>query len=165
MKSNKSNQALSPTKRALLALEKLNAKLDVHVRAKHEPIAIIGMGCRFPGADSPQAYWQLLREGRDAICEVPADRFAIDEYYDPDPDAPDKMWTRRAGWVDHLAEFDAHFFSISPKEARIIDPQHRLLLEVCWEALEDAALAPEQITKRTGVFIGIDTGDYLRGAC
>ncbi len=155
-------EQLSPSQRALLALKELRAKLETLERAKTEPIAIIGIGCRFPGsANTPQTYWQLLRAGRDAVSEVPPDRWKLSEYYDPDPDAPGKMYTRSGGFIDHIDKFDPRFFGISPREAASMDPQQRLLLEVCWEALEHANIIPGKLTgSLTGVFLGISTSDY-----
>ena len=154
-------KSLSPVKRALRALEQMQAKLDKIEYARREPIAIIGVGCRFPRASSPEAFWELLRDGVDAVSEVPADRWDIDAYYDPDPEMPGKMYTRRGGFLDQSPTlFDAEFFGISPREAASMDPQQRLLLEVSWEALENAALAPQLLTSRTGVFIGISNCDY-----
>jgi acyl transferase domain-containing protein/acyl carrier protein len=128
-----------------------------------EPIAIIGIGCQFPGAHGPEAFWQLLREGVDAITEVPAERFNLHAFYDPDPATPGKMNTRWGGFLDQVDQFDPHFFGISPREAQRMDPQQRLLLEVTWEALEDAGQAAERLTgTHTGVFIGISTNDYGR---
>lgn len=122
-----------------------------------EPIAIIGMSCRFPGgANTPEAFWQLLRDGRDAITEVPAERWNVDAYYDPDPNAPGKMYTRYGGFLQDISKFDAHFFGISPREALRMDPQQRLLAEVAWEALEHAGQAGEGLAgSSTGVFIGM----------
>ncbi len=126
-------------------------------------IAIVGIGCRMPGANSPQAFWKLLSEGVDAITEVPAQRFKVDAYYDADPASPGKINTRWGGFIDNVDRFDSHFFGISPREAARMDPQQRLLLEVTWEALEDAGAVPEQLTgTRTGVFIGISNNDYGR---
>jgi acyl transferase domain-containing protein/acyl carrier protein len=120
-----------------------------------EPIAIIGIGCRFPGADGPDAYWRLLSQGIDAISEVPADRWSLEAFYDPDPAKSGKVITRWGGFVDRIDSFDAGFFRFSPREAARIDPQQRLLLEVAWEALEDAGQAPERLAgSRTGVFVG-----------
>jgi acyl transferase domain-containing protein/acyl carrier protein len=128
-----------------------------------EPIAIIGIGCRFPGASSPQAFWQLMREGVDAITEVPAERFSLPSFYDPDPAAPGKMNTRWGGFLQQVDRFDAPFFGISPREAARMDPQQRLLLEVAWEALQDAGQVAERLAAtRTGVFIGISNNDYGR---
>ncbi|MGV9249503.1 type I polyketide synthase, partial [Streptomyces sp. NPDC003710] len=125
-----------------------------------EPVAIVGMGCRFPGAESPEAYWRLLAEGRDAITEVPADRWDVDAYYDPDPDAPGRMSTRHGGFLDGLTGFDAALFGISAREAASVDPQQRLLLEVSWEAFENAGMPVKSLPARTGVFVGISNVDY-----
>jgi acyl transferase domain-containing protein/acyl carrier protein len=136
---------------------------DQKREATTEPVGIIGIGCRFPGAHGPEAFWQLLREGVDAIREVPAERFNLHAFYDPDPATPGKMNTRWGGFLDQVDQFDPHFFGISPREALRMDPQQRLLLEVTWEALEDAGQAPERLTgTHTGVFIGISTNDYGR---
>ncbi len=129
---------------------------------KKEPIAIIGIGCRFPGdANSPDAFWKLLRDGVDAITEVPADRWNLDAFYDPDPTEPGKTYTRWGGFIKQIDQFDARFFKISAREAARIDPQHRLLLEVAWEALEDAGQVQESLTGTdTGVFVGLMCHDY-----
>ncbi len=126
-----------------------------------EPIAIIGLSCRFPGADNPEAFWQLLRDGRSVIREVPADRWDLAEFYDNDPSAAGRMYTRWGGFLDHLDRFDAAFFGISAREAERIDPQQRLLLELCWEALEDAGHVPARLKgTRTGVFIAFCIPEY-----
>lgn len=127
-----------------------------------EPIAIVGMGCRFPGgANNPGAFWQLLCEGVDAIGEVPPNRWNADRFHHINPAAPGRMVTRWGGFVENVDAFDAAFFGIAPREAARIDPQHRWLAEVTWEAIEDAGLPPEQLSgSRTGVFIGIATNDY-----
>jgi acyl transferase domain-containing protein/acyl carrier protein len=153
---------LSAEKQALLALRKLRARVDELERARSEPIAIVGIGCRFPGGvNGPDEYWRLLREGTDAISEVPSDRWDIDEFYDPDPDAPGKMYTRHGGFIAEPDRFDPHFFGISPREAVSIDPQHRLILEVSWEALEHAGQNPDRLHgESVGVFVGISTSDY-----
>jgi myxalamid-type polyketide synthase MxaE and MxaD len=131
--------------------------------ANGEAIAIIGIGCRFPGAKDARAFWNLLRDGVDAIREVPADRFDLHEFFDPDPSAPGKMVTRWGGFIEQVDQFDAHFFGISPREAARMDPQQRLLLEVAWEALEDAGQARERLAGTpAGVFIGISNNDYGR---
>ena len=131
--------------------------------AKNEPIAIIGIGCRFPGANDPGAFWQLLRDGVDTIREVPADRFDQHAFYDPDPAAPGKMNTRWGGFLGQVDQFDPHFFGISPREALRMDPQQRILLEVTWEALQDAGQIVERLAgTQVGVFIGIATNDYGR---
>jgi microcystin synthetase protein McyG len=157
-------QELAPLKQAVLALKQVREELDELRLAHREPIAIVGMGCRFPGGgDNPAAYWQALRAGVDGIVEVPPDRWPIDAYYDPDPDAPGKMYTRHGGFIRDVDRFDAAFFRINPREASRIDPQQRLLLEVSWEALEDAGHAPDRLVRSdTGVFVGLMTTDYLR---
>ena len=132
-------------------------------QANNEPIAIIGLGCRFPGANDPAAFWRLLHDGVDAIREVPADRFDQHAFYDPDPTAPGKMNTRWGGFLEEVDRFDTNFFGISPREALRMDPQQRLLLEVTWEALQDAGQVPERLAgTQTGVFIGVATNDYGR---
>ena len=126
-----------------------------------EPIAIIGIGCRFPGATGPEGFWRLLREGREAISEVPADRFNLDSVYDPRPGVPGKIYSRWGGFLEQVDQFDPYFFGIAPREAASMDPQHRLLLEVAWEGLEDAGQVPEQLAgQRVGVFVGMCTNDY-----
>src|SRR6476646_1183747 len=110
--------------------------------AAAEPIAVVGIGCRFPGGViGPDEYWSLLAGGRDAITEVPADRWDADEYYDPDPLVPGRMPSKWGGFISDVAGFDAEFFGISPREAEAMDPQQRVLLEVAWEALEHAGMA------------------------
>jgi acyl transferase domain-containing protein/protein-L-isoaspartate O-methyltransferase len=153
---------LPPKRLALLALE-LQEQLERERRARSEPIAVVGMACRFPGgSNSPDEFWQLLAEGRDAVVEVPADRWPIDELYDPDPDASGKIATRWGGYLDDVKRFDASFFSISPREARAMDPQQRILLETCWRAFEDAGIPPRRYYgEKAGVFIGICNNDYL----
>ena len=124
--------------------------------------AIVGYAARFPGAADADEFWQVLREGRDAVSEVPKDRWDIDEFFDPDPDAPGKVVTRRAGFVDDVTGFDAPFFGMSAREVRLMDPQHRLLLEMAWRAVEHSGTAPTALANtNTGVFIGLSTHDYL----
>ena len=146
----------------LEALNKMQAKLTAAELSKNEPIAIVGMGCRFPGdADNPEMFWQRLLSGYDAIREVPADRWDIDEFYDPDPETPGKIYTRYGGFLSRIDEFDPQFFGITPREAESIDPQQRLILEVGWQALENAGQSPDKLRKsQTGVFIGIGSSDY-----
>jgi 1-acyl-sn-glycerol-3-phosphate acyltransferase len=126
------------------------------------PVAIVGIGCRFPGgADSPASFWQLLRDGVDAIAEAPPERLDLDRLYDPDPAKPGKLYMRRGGFVDGVDLFDASFFGISAREASHIDPQHRFLLELTQEALDDAGIPADRVAgTRTGVFVGVSTHDY-----
>ena len=151
-------------KGALLKIDALQTKLKICETEKTEAIAIVGMGCRFPGgADSPEAFWQLLNDGRDAITEVPPERCDINAYYDADADAPGKMNTRYGGFIKHVEAFDPGFFGISPREAVSMDPQQRLLLEVAWEALEHANIPPHSLYgTAAGVFIGIIGQDYAQ---
>ena len=155
---------LSPLKRAFRALEEANARIaDLEAR-RPEPLAIVGIGCRFPGgADGPEGYWSLLSEGRDAVTEVPADRWDVDAHYSSDPATPDKMSVKRAAFLERVDEFDAAFFGISPREAQYVDPQQRLLLEVAWEALEHAGIPPHSLSgSDTGVFTGMCKCDYAK---
>ncbi len=120
------------------------------------------MSCRFPQAPNPQAFWELLRNGVDAITEVPSDRWDVDAFHSENPD-PGKITTRFGGFLDNVDLFDPAFFGISPREAARMDPQQRLLLEVSWEALENAFIPPQSLAgTRTGVFIGISSYDYSR---
>lgn len=159
-----SQPELSPVKRALQEVREMRAKLAAMEQARREPIAIIGMACRYPGGvNSPDDYWKLLSSGVDAITEIPKDRWNIDSFYDPDPDAAGKILTRFGGFIDQFDQFDPQFFGISPREAEGMDPQHRLLLEVAWEALEHAGQAPDKLTgSSTGVFTGISVSDYYQ---
>ncbi|PRQ04164.1 Erythronolide synthase, modules 1 and 2 [Enhygromyxa salina] len=131
-----------------------------------EAIAIVGMACRFPGgANDLDSFWQGLRTGADATSEPPAERWDHDRFYDADPAAPGKTYGRRSGFLRGLdvADFDAAFFKISPAEAAALDPQHRLVLELGWEALEHGGQAPDRLLgSATGVFLGIATADYAQ---
>ncbi len=152
---------LSATKRALLALKQLQAKLTEADYAQREPIAVVGMGCRWPGAANPAEFWQLLQNQQDAITPVPADRWDLSKFYDPDPNIPAKMPHQEGGFLPDLLDFDASFFRIAPREANSLDPQQRLLLEVSWEALEQGGFAADQLLgSQTGVFMGISSIDY-----
>ncbi|HVM13413.1 MAG TPA: amino acid adenylation domain-containing protein [Egibacteraceae bacterium] len=125
-------------------------------------VAIVGIGCRLPGrVSTPDAFWDLLCGGVDAISEVPPERFDVDAVFDSDPSAPGKIYSRWGGFVDDVDRFDADFFGIAPREAKRMDPQHRILLEVAWEALEDGGQVPARLSgTSTGVFVGISTHDY-----
>jgi acyl transferase domain-containing protein/acyl carrier protein len=166
MSSTPENQnELSQLKQALAALKKARTRLDAIETSQKEPIAIIGMSCRFPGgANSPDEFWRLLESGTDAISQVPSDRWNIDELYDSDPAAPGRMNSRWAGFIDQIDQFDANFFGIAPREAAQMDPQQRLVLEVAWEALEDAGLTKTDLAgSQTGVYVGVHSHstDYV----
>ena len=126
-----------------------------------EPVAIVGMGCKFPGAAGLEEFWALLRDGVDAISEIPRERWDVWALYDPLPGTTARMSTRWGGFLPGVDRFDPHFFGISPREAAAMDPQQRLLLEVAWEALENAGQPPDKLAgSRTGVFVGIGGFDY-----
>jgi acyl transferase domain-containing protein/SAM-dependent methyltransferase/acyl carrier protein len=126
-----------------------------------DPIAIVGAAGRFPGADSLDKFWNLLASGRDAVTEIPDDRWTKDFYFHPDPAERGKAYTWAAGVIDDIDQFDAGFFGISPREADQIDPQQRLLLELTWRALEDAGIPASKIAgSDCGVYIGASSGDY-----
>jgi acyl transferase domain-containing protein/acyl carrier protein len=135
---------------------------DVVPNHQTEPIAIIGIGCRFPGgANDPAQFWRLLHDGVDAISDVPEDRWHVRAFYDPEPGKPGKTYIRQGGFISGIDQFDAPFFGMSPREATRADPQQRILMEVAYQAIEDAGIAPERIAgTNTGVFIGIATLDY-----
>ncbi len=127
-----------------------------------EPVAVVGIGCRFPGdAAGPDSFWDLLIEGRNAISRIPADRWDADAFYHPDPLTPGRMTTKWGGFVPDIAGFDAEFFGITPREAAAMDPQQRMLLEVAWEALENAGIPPDSLSgSRTGVMMGVYFNEY-----
>jgi amino acid adenylation domain-containing protein/thioester reductase-like protein len=130
--------------------------------ATNDPVAIVGLGCRFPGAESPGDFWRLLQNNIDGIGEVPTDRWDVNALYEA-AGGSGKMTTRWGGFLNQVDRFDAHFFGISPREATRMDPQQRLLLEVSWEALESAGIPPDSLKgTSTGVFVGISSYDYSR---
>ncbi|MDP3718283.1 MAG: amino acid adenylation domain-containing protein [Acidobacteriota bacterium] len=152
---------LTPLQKALLTIRTLRKELDAAHADRSEPIAIVGLGCRVPGADGPVAFWELLSQGRDAITEVPRSRWDVDALYDPRPGTPGKVYSRFGGFIEHVDLFDASFFGISSREAASIDPQQRVLLEVAWHALEHAGIAPSSLKATpTGVFVGVTSADY-----
>src|SRR5258705_8511951 len=153
---------MSPQAREVLARELIRAGTVFPLDALAEPVAVVGIGCRFPGdVTGPESLWRLLLDGEDAIGEVPADRWDADAFYDPDPATPGRMTTKWGGFVSDVAGFDADFFGITPREAEAMDPQQRMLLEVAWESLEHAGIPPESLAgTRTGVMIGVYYSEY-----
>jgi acyl transferase domain-containing protein len=156
-------ERMTPLQKAVFALKETQRQL-AELTARHaEPIALVGISCRFPGGVSaPDQFWRLLCEGRKAIGEIPAERWDVDAHYDPDPAKPGKMNTRWMGCVEGVDLFDNQFFGMSEREARVVDPQQRMVLELTWEALEDAGIPPSTLRgKKTGVFLAIGHCDYL----
>ena len=147
-------------KKAAQKIAALQTQITQDQAKQHEPIAIIGMGCRVPQAEGPEAFWQLLCDGVDAITEVPDGRWDIAAHYDADQSVPGKMYTKAGGFIDHLDTFDPLFFNMAPREAISLDPQQRTLLEVTWEALEHAAIATPPA--ETGVFVSTGSMEYLQ---
>ncbi len=147
---------------SLQEVERLRKTLADSPQVGSEPIAIIGLGMRLPGAVTQLSdLWQLLKSGGDAVSPIPDARWSAQKNYDPNPDAPGKTYVREAAFLDNVDLFDADFFGISPRETKHIDPQHRLLLETSWHALEQAGVVPETLKQRKiGVFVGIGPSDY-----
>src|ERR1700744_5455305 len=151
---------------ALRKIDDLTARLEIAEQGDVEPIAVVGVGCRFPGGvSSAGQYWQLLRDGVSGIVRVPAQRWDADAFYSEDHTRPGTICNREGGFLTAWQpdEFDAEFFGISPREAAAMDPQQRLLLEVAWEALENAGVTPKAVrNSQTGIYVGLTTSDYYR---
>jgi hypothetical protein len=158
--STTGNDALNA--KVLNALREARVRIETLERQRAEPIAIIGMACRLPGGvNSPEDYWRLLKERRDAIVPVPGDRWRMEDYYSPDPEEPGKVNVTGGGFIEIPKAFDAEFFGVAPREAMSLDPQQRLMLEVSWEALERAGLASRKLNgMNVGVFAAICWNDY-----
>ena len=152
-------EILDKLRDAVVALKDVRAQRDTLLRQKSEPIAIVGMACRFPGdADTPEAFFDLLTRGVDTVTAIPADRWAFDPRHDADPRLQGARW---GAFTKNVDLFDAAFFGISPREAERLDPQQRFLLELTWEALERAGIVPATLAgTKTGVFVGILNTDY-----
>nr|MDT0659519.1 polyketide synthase [Micromonospora sp. DSM 115978] len=150
-------------RRALVELRAARAEAAALRAARSEPIAVVGIGCRFPGADGPEQFWRLLTEARTAITPIPTDRWDNNRYYHPDPDTPGHTYARHGGFLTNVRGFDPTIFGITPREAAAIDPQHRLILETTWHALEHAHIPPDHLRgTNTAVYIGLRGSDYER---
>jgi len=156
-------QKLTPLQKAFYFLKQADEKIAKLEKERAEPIAIIGLGCRFPGGgNTPDNFWQILEQGVDTIREIPKERWDVDAYYDSHPGTLGKMYTRYGGFLtENIDFFDAQFFGIAPKEVELMDPQQRLVLEVTWEALENASINPYDLRgTSTGIFIGVCNHDF-----
>ncbi|MDB4222561.1 SDR family NAD(P)-dependent oxidoreductase [Granulosicoccus sp.] len=154
-----------------LTLEQANAEIERlreqlaamdDTPAAREPIAVVGMGCRYPGdVRTPEEFWELLQSGRDVLRKIPKERWDVDAYYDPEAPVPGKMYVKHGHFLDNIDQFDPQFFGLSPREADSLDPQQRLVMEISWETLEHAGIAPSSLKGgKTGVFVGQYWDDY-----
>ena len=164
MDSLHNHNELTPLQKAALAVKEMRARLDSAEYKAKEPIAVVGMACRFPGnVASSSDYWKFLTGGVDAVSETPKDRWNAEDWYDTDPEKPGKIYTKYGAYLSDVDRFDPEFFGIPPREAREMDPQQRLLLEAGWEALENAGIAPSSLKgSKTGVYIGVSMDDFAQ---
>lgn len=159
--SDQDNRSQLAIRRALTEIRELRQALQDSESERTEPIAIVGMACRMPGAEDAAEFWELMRSGTDAVSEVPSSRWDVDAFYDPNVGVSGKSYTRQGAFLDGVDQFDAPFFGISPREAANMDPQQRLFLEVGWEALENAGQPIDKLNgTQTGVFLGVTGIDY-----
>jgi acyl transferase domain-containing protein/acyl carrier protein len=163
--SDRATLAALPHDELVALAARTGTRLAALTQALHEPIAIVGTACRFPGgAQDPESFWRLQVDGVDAIEEVPADRWDVDAVYDPDPSAPGKMYSRWGGFLRDIKAFDHGLFGISPREAQQLDPNQRILLELTWEALERGGIAPDSLHGApVGVWVGTRGAEYFEG--
>jgi microcystin synthetase protein McyD len=163
-KKNLSENEQSIQTRVFKALSEAKEKLKAFESQQSEPLAIVGLGCRFGhNIATPESFWSFLKAGKNNLREIPKERWNQQDFYDSDRNKVGKIYVSQGGFLDDVSQFDAHFFGIAPKEAVAMDPQQRLLLEVAYEALENAGMATTTARRgKTGVFIGITNNDYAR---
>ena len=155
------DQKLSALRKAAATIGRLNARIESLESEHTDPIAIVGLACRGPGAENADQLWEMISDGQHGISDVPASRWDVNKNFDPRPGVPGKSCTRKGGFIDGVSEFDAEFFNISSREAEGMDPQQRILLECAWHCFEDAGIKPStQQGQSCGVFVGVTATDY-----
>ena len=156
------NEPTARLRDAVRTIQALRERVAALQAERSPPIAVVGMSCRFAGAENPRALWEMLASGRDAIRPTPMDRWDNAEWFSSDPEAPGRIAFRDGGFLDDVDGFDNELFGIATREAAGMDPQHRLLLELSWSALEDAAIRPDGLAgSSTGVYLGLNGGDHM----